>query len=144
LSYLWYVDGSAVPVASGMTAATRLDVGDHDMLLLVDNGQTIATTTVKVSVIRGSEAVANLVSKVDSSELSRKSKRPLIESLEVACDSFDASSCSTAVSQLNTFQNKARAQVAPSNPGTAQELISHAQSIIDHANYEETLQALDQ
>jgi hypothetical protein len=55
----------------------------------------------------------------------------LVASLKAAGASFDRGSVGSGINQLEAFQNKARAQVAPVDAGLAEELSKVAQQIID-------------
>jgi len=60
---------------------------------------------------------------VDDSNLARKSKRPLIATAKAALASLDEGNMHAGISQLQAFQNKIRAQVAPTDPALADALI---------------------
>jgi hypothetical protein len=62
--------------------------------------------------------------------MSAQSQRPLVATLNAASDAFDRGSFIAAVNQLRAFQNKIRAQLAPSDPALAAELIEVAQTIL--------------
>lgn len=68
------------------------------------------------------EAVERCIDLVDTMNLARKNKRPLLASLKAAAAAFDRGAIGAAMNQLNAAQNKIRAQVAPSNPAAAEAL----------------------
>ena len=71
---------------------------------------------------------------LDDATLLRKNQRPLIATLKAAAASFDDGRVQPGVNQLNAFQNKVRAQVAPLDQALADSLINAAQVIIDTLN----------
>jgi len=131
LTFSWLADGNPVPIASGALATATLDVGSHQVVLVVDDGIAVASDTVEVRVITAAEAVEDLISKVNGADIDRKTKRPFIASLKASAASFDRGSNQSGVNQLAAFQNKVRAQIARNDPALAEELIAEAQAIID-------------
>jgi len=125
------VDGGSIPVATTPVASNCLELGTHHVVLVVDDGQCAANASVTVEVITAGEAVDALIDAVDSADLGRNNKRPLIASLKAAIASFDRGSCEAGKNQLNAFLNKVRAQVARSNPAAAAQLSQLASAIID-------------
>jgi hypothetical protein len=89
------------------------------------------SATVSFCVINPGEAVEQTVALVESTEVDRKNKRPLIASLKAAGASFDRGSFESGLNQLHAFQNKVRAQIAGANPAAAQALADSVQGIID-------------
>jgi hypothetical protein len=131
LIYSWLADGNPVPIASGALATAVLDVGTHQVVLVVDDGIVVASDTVEVRVITASEAVEDLILKVNDADIDRKTKRPFIASLKASSASFERGSNESGINQLAAFQNKVRAQIARNDPALAEELIAAAQAIID-------------
>ena len=78
--------------------------------------------------------VARLVLLVKSSDLGAKDKQSLIATLFAAMASFDRGNTNAGINQLGAFQNKVRAQVAPSNSVLANELIAASHQIIEVVN----------
>jgi hypothetical protein len=76
-------------------------------------------------------AINDLVSLLNRSSLSQRQQRPLLATLEAAADSLARGDCETAINQLQTFQNKVRAQVGGADASLADTLIATAQAIID-------------
>jgi hypothetical protein len=131
LTFTWFADGGVAPIALGATADVVLDVGEHTITLVVSDGTLSDSDTIQVRVQTASEAIDDLTLEVNNSSLARNRKRPLIASLKAAGASFDRGSFGSAVSQLEAFQNKVRAQVARIDQALANELIADAQAIID-------------
>jgi hypothetical protein len=71
---------------------------------------------------------------VESVNVGEKNERPLLSSLLAAAVSFDRRNVSAGLSQLTAFQTKVRAQIAPSNPTLAAELMQFAEEIINALN----------
>jgi hypothetical protein len=130
LTYSWYVDGGLVPVASGVLASVELEVGDHSIMLLVDDGQASGTDTIVVHVITAAEAVDEIIDELGGSDVDQRTKRPLIATLKSAAASFDRGNDVSGNNQLHAFENKVRAQLGKSDPETAAALIRAAQAIL--------------
>ena len=65
------------------------------------------------------------------STLARKKLPPVLVSLKAATDALQRGSTGAAFNQLQAFQNKVRAQIQPSDPALAAQLIALAQMVID-------------
>jgi glucuronoarabinoxylan endo-1,4-beta-xylanase len=126
LQYTWFEAGQ--PVASGVVALVVLPLGAHPFALVVNDGMLSATNAFTVEVITPSEAVMRLMALVDSS-WSRSP--PLNVTLAAALAAIERGDSIPAINQLLAFQNKVRAQVAPSDPALAASLIQVAQDVID-------------
>jgi hypothetical protein len=79
------------------------------------------------------QQVDELVGKARQSNLATNRLQPLLASLNAARASFASENLEPGINQLNAFQNKVRAQVAPSDPALADQLLQAAQRIIDNA-----------
>jgi hypothetical protein len=77
--------------------------------------------------------ISDLVDLLNGSDLSSRQKRPLLATLRAASSSLAGGDCEMAISQLEAFQNKVRAQLQRSEPALANELITTAQLIVDSA-----------
>jgi hypothetical protein len=73
-------------------------------------------------------AVEDLMAQVESRW---PHSRPLIASLSAALHSIQRGDFASAINQLQAFENKVRAQVAPSEPWLAARFIAAAQGLID-------------
>lgn len=131
LTYSWFVDGGLIPIATGATASATLEVGEHSVTLLVDDGQDSDTDTIQVRVLTAGEAVEELILLVNEGSFERKNKRPFIASLKAAAASFDRGNTTSGANQLAAFQNKVRAQLGKTDPVAAAALIQAAQAILD-------------
>ena len=129
-NYLWY-EGTNL-FSTNVIATNVLAVGTHTVRLLLDDTFPLGTnsTFVTVEVITPAQAVGLVIEMVENSALSQKSQQPLLVSLQAAAASFDRGNPVPGVNQLQAFQNKVRAQVAPSYPALADQLIAAAQAII--------------
>jgi len=76
------------------------------------------------------EAVRIVIGLVNDS-LSLASRRPLIATLEASAASFDRGSFTAGINQLQAFQNKVRAQIAPLDAVLADQLTQAAQQVMD-------------
>jgi len=128
LSYDWFLADAATPLATGAVAIVTLPVGVHPIQLVVNDGLLARTNTVTVEVITTGQAVERLA---DIVEEGTEKPASLLASLRAALASIDRSNPATAINQLQAFQNKVQAQVAPVDPELAAQLIAEAQVIID-------------
>jgi hypothetical protein len=135
LTYIWLADldgdGTKEPIAAGAVVTNCFDLGEHDIMLVVDDGRCARTVSLTVEVLSACEAVELLIEKVDNADLGRRNKRPLIATLKAACASFDRGNCVSGVHQLEAFQNKARAQIGGVNAALADEIIALTQKVLD-------------
>jgi hypothetical protein len=129
--YFWY-EGTNL-FSTNVVATRVLNVGSHQIRLWLDDTFPLGTNslTVTVEVISPAQAVGIVMELLDSSDLGPHDTQPLVASLKAAASSFGRGNTRAAVNQLAAFQNKVRAQVAPSEPDLAEDLIRSAQSIID-------------
>ena len=132
LTFNWLISPSTIPAATGEHASLCLELGQHTITLAVTDPQgATGTDSLTVEVVTASEAIDELIDRVNSSTIDRKNKRPFIASLKAAAASFDRGNETAGGNQLHAFQNKVRAQVSKDNPAEAQIWIRWAQSIID-------------
>jgi hypothetical protein len=131
LSYEWFLNGSSTALATGTVAVVTLPVGVHPVQLVVSDGLLATTNAVSVEVITTGQAVERLAEIVDEDA---GNPAPLLASLRAALASIDRIHPATAINQLQAFQNKVQAQVAPVDPELAAQLIAEAQVIIDLLN----------
>ncbi|HXI51461.1 MAG TPA: CHRD domain-containing protein, partial [Candidatus Saccharimonadales bacterium] len=117
---------------SGATVTNCLVLGCHTVSLTVSDGKGgVSNCQTNVCVISAGEAVEQCISLVESTDVARKNKRPLIATLKAAAASFERGNFGAGLNQLHAFQNKVRAQIAPSNPAAADAFIACSQAIID-------------
>lgn len=128
LQYLWFLENSVEPVATGIVAMVVLPVGTNSISLVVSDGMASATNTIVIEVLTSAQAVERLVEAVTSDV---SDSQALVASLNVAIASIDRSNPTAAINQLQAFQNKVRSQVEPLDPDLAQALITAAQDVID-------------
>jgi len=129
LTYNWFEN--LVPLASGVTAEVTLNIGVHTIDLVVSDGLANNSDTIEIAVISASDAVNLLILKIEETDLGRKNKRPLESTLKAAAAAFSEGRFRPAVNQLEAFQNKVRAQIAPQDPVAAACFDDLAQQIID-------------
>jgi hypothetical protein len=130
-SYTWLVDG--VPVGEGAVVEVCLGVGNREVTLLVDDGQSennLGSHTEMVQVLSGCEAVEELIMVVNDSIVARENKRPFIATLKSTCAAFERGSTGAALNKLNAFENKTRSQIGKANPEVAAEWIRISREIV--------------
>jgi len=128
------IRGQITATAQGATVTNCLPIGSHEVCLRVSDGLCPDTACVTVEVISPCQAIGTLIATIESSSLPRNRQRPLIATLKAACASFERGDVRPGVNQLEAFQNKVRAQVAPADSALAAQLIDCAQAIIDAVN----------
>jgi hypothetical protein len=118
--------------STNIVTTNVLALGTHMVTLFLDDTFPLGTNsaTVAVEVISPCEAIAIVMGMVEDSNLSSSRQLPLLVSLEAACASFERGDVIPGVNQLQAFDNKARAQVAPSDPALAAQLSQAAQAIV--------------
>jgi uncharacterized repeat protein (TIGR01451 family) len=129
LTYDWSEDG--MPLASGAVADVTLIIGHHAIDLVVSDGLASDAETIEAAVISASDAVNLLILKIEQTDLGRKNKRPLESTLKAASAAFSEGRFRPGVNQLESFQNKVRAQIAAQDPVAAACFDDLAQQIID-------------
>lgn len=131
LTYAWFHTGDASPFASGVVAVTVLPVGTNDLTLMVSDGMASASQAFAVEVITTADAVDRLITLVQTNV---DKANALVASLRAALAAIDRSQPETAINQLEAFINKVQAQLEPTDPALAAQLIADAQAIIDALN----------
>ncbi len=129
LQYFWFAEGVNTPLATGAVAVVMLPPGTYPIELVVSDGLAADTNVVVVKVLTATQAVGELIDLIDGSSIAHQ--QPLIASLMAAGDSVARCNLVAAVNQLEAFQNKVRAQIAPDDAGLAEILIASAQEIIN-------------
>jgi hypothetical protein len=138
LSFDWFLDGAATPFVSGAVAFAELEVGLHQITLLVNDGHGgTASATIDVAVVTAGEAVEMLVAQIENATINRPTKRPLIATLKSAAAAFDRGQPQTGANILRAFENKVRAQIQKSDPALAGRLLRIAEGLIDAVAREE-------
>ncbi|WP_162897490.1 hypothetical protein, partial [Raoultella ornithinolytica] len=118
----------------GAIVTDCLGLGCHTILLEVSDGHATCQLQTNICVISACQAVEQIIANIDASSLPRNRKQPLSASLKAACASFDKGHFVPALNQLEAFQNKVSAQIAPDYPSDAVTYIQQAQKIIDSIN----------
>jgi hypothetical protein len=127
LHFFWFKAGAAVPLATGMVAVVTLPPGVNPLMLVVDDGLATNSQSFTVEVLTLAQAVERLIAFVN---LQAPKPHPLVASLSAALASINRDAPTPAINQLEAFQNKTRAQVAPSDPALAQTFIRTAQQLV--------------
>jgi len=129
LHYTWS-EGTNL-LATGLDATNRMSVGPHLLTLEVSDGQKTGSDTASFDVLRPAESVGIVLMLLDDSGLQRSRRRGLEATLKAAAASFERGDGIPAVNQLQAFQNKVLAQVLPTDPVLAAQLIEAAQTLIE-------------
>jgi hypothetical protein len=126
----WY-EGTAL-FSTNAVAARTSPVGTHEISLWLDDTYPGGTSSasVTVEVITPSEGLGLIVSMLEESSLTRKTIRPLETSLKTAAASFESGNIQAGINQLNAFENKVNAQLAPIDPQLAGQLINAVQAVM--------------
>jgi hypothetical protein len=131
LQYLWLADGSLMPFADGVLVTNVLPVGPHAVTLVVFDGADHGLDTILFEIITAGRAVDELLALVDEANLSRKDKRPLLDTLKAARKAFADGKYKHGLDELGAFQKKVHKEIGRTDPALAQDLIDAAQSIIE-------------
>ncbi len=129
LQYFWSEGTNTF--ATDVLATNQFAPGLHTITLIVSDGQATGTNSVVLEVLSPAQAVATLTTLVESSNLDGKNANPLLATLRAAAASFDRGNSVAGINQLQAFQNKVLAQIAPLDPSPAAIFIQSAQEIID-------------
>jgi len=130
LQFSWYEHGTSNLLSTGVVATNVLPVGTNLIDLVVSDGQDAGTNTIEVVVMTAADAIRQLIAKLLNSGYT-KNLQPLLTTLDAAIDSFERGNFTSGLNQLEAFQNKLRAQVAPDDPVLADMLTSMSQLIAD-------------
>ena len=130
LQISWVIDGTNT--VSGAQVPVCLDLGCHTVDMIATDGKIACRQSLELCVITPSEGIDQIVTLVESTNVGRKNKQPLIATLKAAAASYDREGhIHTAANQLNAFQNKCRAQIGQSNPAEAQQFINAAAGLVE-------------
>jgi hypothetical protein len=136
--YCWQ-EGTNV-FATNAVGTRVLALGAHPITLRLDDTFPLGTNSAlaEVKIITPAESVALLAGMMAAANQGQQAadaggtdRQPLIALLEAAAAAFDRGGFAAGRNQLGAFQNMVRAQVAPEDPGQADQLILAAQEIID-------------
>lgn len=130
LSYYWSLDDEGSPFAMTVLATNSLQVGSHQINLVVFDGKADNSETSQIEVIDLTGALDEVYGVIIESELLRKDKRPLLATLSAAEDAFDKGLLKGGTGKLRAFQKKVEAQVGAQFPGLARRLTDAAGQII--------------
>ncbi len=127
LHFFWFKAGAAVPLATGMVAVVTLPAGVNPLTLVVDDGLATNSQSFTVEVLTLAQGVERLIALVNAQA---PRPQPLVASLSAALRAINRSSATPAINELQAFQHKTRAQVAPADPALAQTFIQAAQRLV--------------
>ena len=131
LLYSWFIAGSSNAIGTGVVAVVTLPLGTNRLTLIVNDGKATGGQSFAVEIITTSTAVDRLLSLVQS-DVPRANH--LLASLRAALASIDRCQPDVAINQLEAFKNKVLAQIAPTDPTLANQLLADAQVIINALN----------
>lgn len=117
--------------AQGLLATNAFAPGRYTISLIVSDGPAADTNSVELEILSPVQAVAVLRHWVETSDLAGNHGKPLQASLRAAAASFERGNASAGLNQLQAFQSKVAAQIAPDDPVLARLLDEAAQEIID-------------
>jgi hypothetical protein len=127
LNYLWFLNGSATPIATGAVAVVTLPSGLNSLLLSVDDGLATNSCMVEINVLTLPRALERLIDFVNSNV---SNPRPLTATLSAALASLNHGATIPALNQLEAFLQKIAAQVSPTSPALAETLAQNAAQLI--------------
>ena len=136
LTYSWLADGGLVPFSVAALNINCFAIGDHDITLMVDDGQCFGRETVHLEVVTACDLVENLIQDINNSTLPRNKKRPLIDSLKKICKQFEKDKKNKfkyAIKKLEGFQKKVKKELKD-YPVYSAVFCAEAQAIIDAVN----------
>ena len=131
LTFTWVEEGDPVPLAQGMFATNRFELGEHVVRLLVADAAATSIDVLRFEVITPGDAVEELIAFITDANLPRTKKRPLIASLQAAASSLEEGRSGHAIRQLEAFQMKVRSQLSNSHPEWAAPLLEATGQILD-------------
>ncbi len=131
-TFLYYWSEGGVVFSTNSVATNVLAVGSHEITLSLDDTFPLGTSSTNVTVeIISPCAGVTIIEDLVLDQVATKHQKPLLATLDAACAAFERCQSTPALNQLRAFQNKVRAQVAPSNPALAEQLLQASQAIID-------------
>lgn len=128
LTINWTIDGTNH--ITGATVPACLDAGCHTITMVVSDGRAQCQQSIDVCVITPSEAVEQLIALVESTDVERKNKRPMIVSLKASKAAFERDGIGVGAQMLVVFEHKVRAQIARQNSAEAAAFTEAAEKIL--------------
>jgi choice-of-anchor C domain-containing protein len=130
VEFRWYADGNYLPIAGTMRATNVFELGEHTVILQVNDASIFAGTTIGFEVLSIDQALDELSSQILGSTLLRSQKRPLLASIQAVQTAFQASRRATALNHLSALRQKITAQVGPRDPDSAGRWITFVDAIV--------------
>jgi hypothetical protein len=128
LTINWAIDETNL--VAGAVVPACLDVGCHEITMLVSDGRDTCNQFLDICVITPEEAVEQCILLVESTQVERKNKRPLLVSLKAAKAAFTRDGLHVGAQMLRVFQYKCRAQIERNNAAEAALFTDTAENII--------------
>jgi Big-like domain-containing protein/HYR domain-containing protein len=129
LTISWVIDETNT--VSGAVVPACLDVGCHTITMTVSDGRDRCQQSLDICVIAPEEAVELCILLVESTNVERRNKRPLLVSLKAAKAAFTRDGLIPAVQMLKAFEHKVHAQIEPQNPAEAAAFVQAVENILD-------------
>ena len=129
LSFSWFELDAAHPFAEGVRTTNLMAVGEHTITLEVSDGQYTTSTSLSFEVIGPSDALSLIYLSLERADEVRYNKS-LSASLEPVMAAFDKGRFQEGANILQGLIHKAQAQLAPTNPLLADQLICLSRQII--------------
>ena len=131
LEYSWFEQGQADPLGYGELLTKVLAPGRHAIVLAVSDGIDTSSDQLTLEVITPAQAVGRLLLPLVESEIRASNRQSFVAILNAASVALERGSRGAAVNQLEAFQNKVSAQIAPADPALADALLSAVRKILD-------------
>jgi len=131
LEYSWFEQGQADPLGYGELLTKVLAPGRHAIVLAVSDGIDTSSDQLTLEVITPAQAVGGLLLPLVESEIRASNRQSFVAILNAASVALERGSRGAAVNQLEAFQNKVSAQIAPADPALADALLSAVRKILD-------------
>ncbi len=129
LGFLWFIADDSQPLASGAHAFVTIEVGQHTVTLLVNDGHSDGTANVHLEVITASDAVGDIVSMVQGIALNRRVSQTLQATLRRAERAFERGDFKHGLAYLGHFERAVCSLIAPRHRAAASELVHASRAL---------------
>jgi hypothetical protein len=135
LTYLWFLEGDPTPIGAGPIVTNCLEVGEHTIILVVtDRNGLTAEARKTIEVVTAPLAIDLLIEQINEAHkhgvlLSRKTKRELIATLQVALNHASNDRLRATQQALDAFEKKVRASLEEIGAATATAWIRWSQAV---------------
>jgi hypothetical protein len=135
LTYLWFLEGEPTPFGAGPIVTNCLEVGEHTVILVVTDPEGLSDEDRKtIEVVTAPLAIDLLIEQINEAHkhgvlLSRKTKRELIATLQVALNHASNDRLRATQQALDAFEKKVRANLEEIGAATATAWIRWSQAV---------------